>query len=128
MKRKTLQKSDVILIAVLLAAALAALGARHWTSPPLQAVIYSGGQEFRRIDLAKVKEPYLIELDTDPKVTIRVEPGKIRYLSAGCPDKLCVKAGVLSRRGDTAVCLPSGTAVVIEGTRMENSSVDVITY
>ena len=128
MKRKTLQVNDLILIAVLLTAALAVLGARHFTSPPLQAVIYSGGQQVKRIDLAKVKEPYLIELDTDPKVTIKVEPGKIRYFSAGCPDKLCVKAGVLSKRGDTAVCLPSGTAVVIEGTDKEKSPVDVITY
>lgn len=128
MKRKTLQRNDIILIAVVLAAALAVVCARHLTSPPLQAVIYSGGQEFRRIDLAQVREPYLIELDTDPKVTIKVEPGFISYISAGCPDKLCVKAGVLSRRGDTAVCLPSGTAVVIAGTDKENAPVDVITY
>lgn len=35
-------------------------------------------------------------------VQLAVEEGRIRFLSSGCPDKVCVRSGWLSRTGQTA--------------------------
>lgn len=96
-------------------------------SKEVQAVLYSGGAETGRISLAAVKEPYTLALGVDPQAIIQVERGRIRYLSAGCPDALCVSSGWLSKPGDTAACLPARTVVAIEGVRLADG-VDVQTY
>ncbi len=33
--------------------------------------------------------------------------GSVAIISSDCPDKLCVKTGRISRKGQTAVCLPN---------------------
>ena len=48
-------------------------------------------------------------------VTLRVEGGRIRFEESGCPDKVCVHTGWLSRSGQTAACLPAGVILRIEG-------------
>lgn len=96
-------------------------------SKEVQAVLYSGKAEAVRISLAAVKEPYTLTLGEDPQAIVQVEKGRIRYLSAGCPDALCVSSGWLSKPGDTAACLPARTVVAIEGVRQADG-VDVQTY
>lgn len=114
---------------LLLAAAVAAICLfLFWPSGQaegVQAVLYSGGQAIKRIALAEVGEPYTLTLGASPQATVLVEKGRIRYLSADCPDALCVKAGWLSKPGDTAACLPARTVISIEGGR---DGADVQTY
>lgn len=47
-------------------------------------------------------------------VQLAVEEGRIRFLSSGCPDKVCVRSGWLSRTGQTAACLPAGVVVRVQ--------------
>lgn len=84
-------------------------------SDGLIAVITRDGKSIREIDLNKLQEPQTITLEDGIKVTILAEKGRIRVLDADCPDKICVKAGWLTKPGDRAVCLPSKTIVRIEG-------------
>ncbi|MEG1243680.1 MAG: NusG domain II-containing protein, partial [Oscillospiraceae bacterium] len=70
------------------------------TSPV--AVIFKNGEEIERIKLESVSDSYTIDLGTNPSSVLQVEKGRIRYKSADCHDKLCVKSGWLSKAGDTA--------------------------
>lgn len=125
-KQAVFRRADLLLIAVVAAACIFLL----WPSgaaQDVQAVLYSGGEERGRIVLSAVKEPYTLTLGEAPQATVLVEKGRIRYLSADCPDALCVKSGWLSQPGDTAACLPARTVITIEGVR-EKGGVDVQTY
>ena len=79
------------------------------------ADVYVDGEVLHRIALDSVSAPYEIPLDTDPPAVLLIEPGRIRYQSADCPDKVCVRCGWLSRPGDTAACLPGRSMVVLSG-------------
>ncbi|MFR4337598.1 MAG: NusG domain II-containing protein [Lachnospira pectinoschiza] len=45
---------------------------------------------------------------------------------ADCPDKLCVKTGMISKTGETIVCLPHRVVVEIIGAAADDSGVDSI--
>lgn len=48
-------------------------------------------------------------------VTIEASGGRIRFQTSGCPDQICVHSGWLSRKGQSAACIPAGIAVKITG-------------
>lgn len=80
------------------------------------AVIRVDGQEYRRIDLARVTESYDIEISTEyGHNTIHVEPGRIAVTQADCPDGICVAQGAIDRGGIPIVCMPHRLVVKIEG-------------
>ena len=123
MNSKLIRKGDiaVILAVVLVAAVLWFFQTRETDKP--EAIITVNGETVETIDLSSVKEKITFEFDTEPKVIIAAENGAIYFESAGCDDKLCVNCGKLSRKGDTAVCLPAKTVVTISG-----SDIDALTY
>lgn len=127
MKKQTFfRRADLLLIAAIAAVCLL-LFLPTGEPQAVQAVLYSGGAEIGRISLSDVNDPYTLTLGEDMPATVRVEKGRIRYLSAECPDGLCVKSGWLSRPGDTSACLPARTVIAIEGARQADG-VDVQTY
>lgn len=106
------------LLVFLAAVLIAALGFLSWIprgdDAPV-AVIEQNGQELRRIDLSRVTETEEIHLDGEIPVTIQVGPGEIAIAESACPDQICVNTGVLTRPGQSAVCLPARVAVRIIG-------------
>lgn len=123
MKTKLFKKGDIAVILVILVAAALFWFFRTQQTDRLEAVITVNGETVETIDLSAVKEKRIIELDTDPKVVIAAENGAIYFESAECDDKLCINCGKLSRKGDTAVCLPAKTIVTVSG-----SDIGVMTY
>lgn len=123
MKTKLFKKGDIAVILVILVAAALFWFFRTQQTDRLEAVITVNGETVETIDLSAVKEKRIIELDTDPRVVIAAENGTIYFESAECDDKLCINCGKLSRKGDTAVCLPAKTVVTVSG-----SDVGVMTY
>jgi hypothetical protein len=89
------------------------------------AVIKQDDKVIRSIDLNTVKEPEHIKISESYNISIYVESGRIRFEEADCPDLTCVKTGWLSKKGDTAVCLPNRTIIKIEGS---SEKLDGITY
>ena len=57
-------------------------------------------------------------------VTVVVQDGAAYIRDADCPDKLCVKAGRLTKAGDTAICLPNRVTVTVTGA----TGADGVTY
>lgn len=123
MNTKLFRKGDFIVIAVILIAAAVFMLWSNSKSDSPQAVITVNGETVETIDLDSVKEKIIIKPATSPEVVIVAENGAIRFDSAECEDKLCVACGSLSKHGDTAVCLPSKTAITVTG-----SDVDAVVY
>lgn len=111
---KLIKPLDLLLIALLL---LGGTGfwfyAKHSTSHAA-AVIYIDGEVYQSISLEKVEEPYELPLPCSPKATLLVEKGAVSFKEAECSDKVCVNTGKLTKRGDTAACLPAKVVVTIE--------------
>lgn len=89
------------------------------------AVIKVKDKVVESIDLSTVTEPQRIEISGEYNQTVLVEKGRIRFLEAECPDKVCVNTGWLSEKGDMAVCIPNGSMIKIEG---QSENVDVVTH
>jgi hypothetical protein len=123
MKTKLFKKGDLAVILVILIVSAVFWIYQSQNTDRLEAVITVNGETVETIDLSAIKEKRIIELDTDPKVVIAAENGEIYFESADCDDKLCINCGKLSRKGDTAVCLPAKTVVTVSG-----SDVGVMTY
>ena len=118
MERRLFHKADLLLILLVALVALAALWlARAGQDGAVTADIYVDGALWRTVVLDDVTQPATLTLDTDPPAVIELEPGRIRYRSADCPDHLCVAAGWLSRAGDTAACLPGRSLIRLRAGR-----------
>ena len=112
---RTVRIRDVVLMAAAVAAALLSMAALWLTAgggAPV-AVVTDAQGEVARIRLDEVREGY--DLPVGGHVTLRVEPGKICFAASDCPDGLCVKAGWISRAGETAICLPERVSVRVTG-------------
>ncbi len=88
------------------------------------AIIKMNDKVIKKIDLDTVEEPMEIELSGAYNEVILVEKGRIRFKEADCPDKLCVKFGWLSEKGDMAACIPNSALIKIEGA---TKKVDAVT-
>ncbi len=78
------------------------------------ANIYQDGKCLYSIDLAAVEESYTIEIDGAFENIILVEKGQIGVSHATCPDKVCVRQGMISTSVAPVVCLPNKLTIVIE--------------
>ncbi len=80
---------------------------------PIQATaglpwITQDGRLVERIDLQRVREPRQITLPGKYHEVVEVEPGRIRFKQADCPDKICVNTGWLEDPGTWQSACPTG--------------------
>lgn len=109
------RKRDLLIF--LLAAVLAGVGFLQWlpkSGAPV-AVIEQNGKEIRRVALSSIPQPETLVLEGEISVTVLLEPGQVSIVHSDCPDQICVNTGVLTRPGQSAVCLPTRVAVRIVG-------------
>lgn len=118
-----LGRRDILLAVVLTVICLILLAVTFLGRSEAQAVISVSGVEYERIDL-KSSQDRVIKIDGKLPVSIEVKQGKIRFLSSGCPDKLCVNTGWLYKPGQVAVCLPAQVSVRLIGALKQ---IDIIT-
>ena len=120
-----MKKMDVLLIAVVLAAA-AGLYFSGWLRPSRQgaeAVLLIDGQEYARYPL-DTNHTFTVEVDNRKNV-VTIKDGYADVVDASCPDKLCVNQRPVHLQGETIVCLPNKFVVEIQGG--EENAVDVVT-
>lgn len=118
-----IKKGDVLIIAVL-SLFCAALFAFPFflRSEKTVAVVFLDGEKKEEIDLSSVESSHRLDVGG---CVLLVEKGKISFLDADCPDRLCVKSGVLSKNGDTAACVPNKVVVRIEN---KKESFDAVAF
>ena len=117
-KKEKMKKGDILLITLIGLIGVVSLLWMFWSrsqATALTAVVNRDGKVLYEIDLNSVEETSYITIDKGLEVVLQVEKGRIHFLEADCPDKICIKAGWLTKPGDQAVCLPSKTIVRIEG-------------
>lgn len=104
--RDKLSLADIILIAALLAAA--GFSARLYSQRQTRKQVYIH-KDSKLIGIYPINSDRVLRLDEHN--TVVIEDGKVRMLSADCPDKRCVRQGA----GDTLpiICLPNRVVVEI---------------
>lgn len=117
-----IKRSDIIIIACVIVAAIIAFPIISHSDGRLEASVTVNGETVCTIDLSS-REKLEFRTDTAPSLLIKAENGEVWIEKAECKDKLCVACGRLSRKGDTAVCLPAKTVICIG-----NSELDAVTY
>ncbi len=105
---------------VALIIALLAVTAALWFYLPrsqsgqLTVVISVAGEETRRVPLSDFTETTV----TGGSYTLRVgtKDGGVAVTDSDCPTQDCVHTGVITRAGQSIVCLPAQVVVHLEGT------------
>lgn len=110
------------LAAILAALALAAL-ALFLLHPgqAARAEIWKDGELVTTVDLRSLTEP--MQIPVGEGNVVLAEPGRVRMLSADCPDRLCVHMGWSDSPSKPIVCLPNGVTVVVTGAGGERDAV-----
>ena len=116
MEKRRITRREILCLHILLAlaAALYLHGANFNDSvfSRFTAVIEQDGKTLHRIAFASLSETETLSVgDT----VIEVGPEGARFVTSPCPDQVCVRAGLCSRAGDTAVCLPQRVSIRITG-------------
>ena len=126
MTKKWISRADVIVLAALLL-----VGFGLWILPrvlpqgnALVAEVTVGGETVMELDLQTATDRKTYTLENG--VVLVTENHTVAFLSADCPDKVCVNTGALSRAGKVAACVPTGTVVTVKGE--SRTSLDGITY
>ena len=124
-----MKKRDIVLIALLLAAALALyFGAQLLGADEVSSVVVTiDGAEVLRKPLA-VNDSYEIRQDDGSVNVITVENGAVYMKEANCRDGLCVQQGRMRSAAKTIVCLPHKLVVTLSGepAQQEDEDLDVI--
>ena len=124
-----MKKRDIVLIALLLAAALALyFGAQLLGADEVSSVVVTiDGAEVLRKPLA-VNDSYEIRQDDGSVNVIAVENGSVYMKEANCRDGLCVQQGRMRSAAKTIVCLPHKLVVTLSGepAQQEDEDLDVI--
>ena len=98
---------------------------KHNSGKSVTAQIIQNGQVIQTIDLQNIKGPCDFEVvsNNGGYNTIHIENGKIGVVSASCPDKICVKRGLIADGSLPIVCLPNRLSVVIANGNDETDAV-----
>ncbi len=123
-KKPFIKKSDLLIIAACLILALICfIVSLAGKGAVKTAVISADGEELTRITLGEG----VSETVTVGGAVITVNGNTVFFSESDCPDKTCVKTGILSSAGDSSACVPNRVSVYIEGKKVENG-VDIIAY
>ncbi len=117
LERPLLRKKELIFLLILLLCSLG-LSLFFLFSPVSHiAVVELEGEVVLKEDLSELTAPKQVELEGKNGIalTLLFSPDGAQILSSGCPDKTCVKTGLLSRQGECAVCLPARVTLRMEG-------------
>lgn len=121
--RKSIKKTDVILICLLLIIGVVILLVLNLKGKEAgKAIVRVEGNVIETLDL-KVDTNLEIESKSG-KNTLVIKDGQAWIADATCPDKLCEKMGKISRGGQSIVCLPNKVVVEINN---EADGLDAVT-
>ncbi len=90
------------------------------------AEIKVNGTVYKDIQLsAGLSESFTVKTDAGEN-KVEIKDGKVRIADADCPDKICIKAGAVSKPGQILVCLPHKLIVEIKGDAVNDT--DAVAY
>ena len=114
--KRILSPADIILFAVIVAAAVLGIVLMSGSGSGSSAIIRVDGEVYREVDLGVDQT---IDIDG---VRIEVRAGAIAFIESDCAAHTCIKTGWLSVPGASAACLPNRISVTVTG----QSEVDAV--
>lgn len=125
MKRKWISKADIaVLLSLLLICGGLYFARVFQKGDAAVAEVTIGGETVLELDLQNAVERQTYTLENG--VTLVTENHTVSFLSADCPDAVCVRTGALRNVGDVAACVPNETVVCVKGESRQQ--LDGITY
>lgn len=116
-ERKLFSRRELPLLAVFLL--LCALGFWLLSRQPVGtvAVVEQNGEEILRQPLSQLDAPLELPLEGENHVslTLVLSPSGAEIAASTCPDQVCVRTGKLTKAGESALCLPAGVSLRLEG-------------
>ena len=116
-KRKFIKKGELIAIIAVLIISVVLLVLFKYNDDKKQgynvANIYVFDELYKQVVLEENKEKQTFVIDASLEVTIVCEKGEIYFYKSQCPDKVCIHAGKLSKKHQSAACLPAKVSIVI---------------
>lgn len=125
-----IKKGDLIIIVILASAIISWFAINNWSrlEDEKQIVIETNGDFYKAIAIEEGMEQheFHIEFENGKYIDIVVGENGAYVKDVVCPDRVCQKTGLISRVGQSIVCLPNRVVVYIEG--KEESAIDGISY
>lgn len=115
-------RKDFVLIAVLLFVAGAIALSGCFAEKGHCATVMHNGETVTVIDLDTAEDCTFSAGGT----VIMVKDGAVGFVDSDCPDKTCVRTGMISDGGEAAACVPNKVAVKI--TDEKKNEVDIVVY
>ena len=111
-KKPFLSAKGLLLCALLLLAAGIAYAPRGTL-----ALVEVDGQVVLERDLSSLAGTETVPLEgaNGIQLTVELSPEGARVASSSCPDQVCVHTGLLTRAGESAICLPARATLRLEG-------------
>lgn len=116
--RKLLSRRELPLIAALLLMCVLGFWLISRQPPGTVAVVEQNGEEILRQPLAQLDAPLELPLEGADHISLRVviSSSGAEIAASTCPDQVCVRTGKLTKAGESALCLPAGVVLRLEGT------------
>lgn len=125
-----MKKGDILLVAIVLLSAISYFGIKliYKDADDKVIVIAINGKEYEKIIMKDINEKRQIHIDLDSGkfIDITADKNGVYVSDVVCPDKICVKTGVIDKVGQSIVCLPNKVQVYIEGS--EKKDVDSLSH
>ena len=125
-----MKKGDLIIVLVLAAAVISWLIINNpdRTSGERQIVIETNGDLYKVVAMEEgmERQEIHIEFKNGKYIDIVIDENGAYVRDVVCPDKVCQKTGLISKAGQSIVCLPNRVVVYIEG--KDESEIDGISF
>lgn len=125
-ERKLISRRGIFTLLALLALCLLLFFLYRFLPGGTVAIVEKNGEEVLRQELSQLTAEKAVTVEGENGITLTVAfyPDGAAVLSSGCPDKICVNKGKLTRGGEAAICLPARVSLRLEG----GPSDDAVTY
>ena len=125
---RLLRRSDLIVIAAILLAALAIslIWSRVNRADVVYAEVYYDNDLIETIPMIEGEEQAFTFVQEDSIVITRYDDGSVAFTQSDCPDKVCIHAGPQSQPYQFAACLPNRFLLNIVGENGDEAEVDFV--
>ena len=126
-ERLGLRVGDGVIYAVLvlLCAALFLLPLLRDDDAVLTAQITADGEVIETIDLSALQTEETREVNG---CVIVLSPEGVCVADADCPDRICVRTGMITRSGEAIACVPNRVVVTLRQSRAADETYDGVAY
>jgi hypothetical protein len=116
-RRRLISRRDSLLLAALLCVAAGMLLVFSLLPRASTAVIEYDGNIVAEQELSALAGPKEVTVEGDGgiEVTVRLSPQGAQVIRSGCRDQVCVRTGLITRAGESVLCLPAKVSVRLTG-------------